>query len=75
LRRKLSKENGGKQLKNYLHKFYQSFSMLAMVWIIVTAVIGKPISRLSAIGILVAAVIVAIVPDEWFEKVINMIHQ
>ncbi|PCS11820.1 hypothetical protein RU88_GL001942 [Lactococcus raffinolactis] len=49
--------------------------MLAMVWIIVTAVIGKTISRLSAIGILVAAVIVAIVPDGWFEKVINMIHQ
>lgn len=62
-------------MKNYFKKFYQSFSMLAMIWVIVTAVTGRNISRLSALAVIIAALIIAVIPEEWFDKIINAIHK
>ncbi|GAB2021188.1 hypothetical protein RyT2_02610 [Pseudolactococcus yaeyamensis] len=49
--------------------------MLAMIWVIVTAITGRNISRLSALGVIIAAVIIAAIPEEWFEKIVNAIHK
>ncbi|MGO2983098.1 MAG: hypothetical protein ACTID1_08040 [Pseudolactococcus laudensis] len=62
-------------MKNYFKKFYQSFSMLAMIWVIVTAITGRNISRLSALAVIIAALIIAVIPEEWFDKIINAIHK
>ncbi|CCK19351.1 hypothetical protein [Pseudolactococcus laudensis] len=62
-------------MKNYFKKFYQSFSMLAMIWVIVTAVTSRNISRLSALAVIIAALIIAVIPEEWFDKIINAIHK
>ncbi|CAM3032282.1 MAG: hypothetical protein ACTIAM_03755 [Pseudolactococcus laudensis] len=62
-------------MKNYFKKFYQSFSMLAMIWVIVTAVTGRNITRLSALAVIIAALIIAVIPEEWFDKIINAIHK
>lgn len=39
--------------------------MLAMIWMIVTAVMGRNISRLSALAVIVAALIIVVIPEEW----------
>ncbi|MGO2939597.1 MAG: hypothetical protein ACTIDA_03500 [Pseudolactococcus laudensis] len=62
-------------MKNYFKKFYQSFSMLAMIWVIVTAVTGRNITRLSALAVIIAALIIAVITEEWFDKIINAIHK
>ncbi|XOQ37421.1 MAG: Phage protein [Lactococcus sp.] len=62
-------------MKNYLKKFYRSFSMLAMIWVVVTAVTGRYISRYSALGVIVAALIVAAMPEDWFDKIAHLIQK
>ncbi len=49
--------------------------MLAMIWVIVTAVTSRNISRLSALAVIIAALIIAVIPEEWFDKIINAIHK
>lgn len=49
--------------------------MLAMIWVIVTAVTGRYISRYSALGVIVAALIVAAMPEDWFDKIAHLIQK